>query len=170
CAAATMLLGTTFSAGLAPLAAVDAGADAKTWFVCDDGPACGFSNTTGSASGGPFALVRDENLVSMDGEILVSPALSAAGQTWVVLELDHAFDHAFAGSDLGVIEVQVGGAGAWTPVATFQTDAQGRERVDLSAMVAGQPFQVRFRYDDDTTNAGGFAEGWRIDDVVIWGL
>jgi hypothetical protein len=170
CAAGTTLLSESFTAGLGALIAADANGDGQGWAPCDDSVACGHSNTTGSASGGPFALIRDGGALDLDGDALQTPALGAAGHTYVVLEFDHAFDHASGVSDLGVVEVSVMGSGTWTPVATYQTDAAGRVRLDLSALVSGQQFTVRFRYDDDTAGGGALAEGWRVDDVRITAL
>lgn len=170
CTNTTTLVAADFGMALAPLLIEDAGMDGQGWIWCDGGVACGYSSTIWSATGGAFALVRDAGGVTLDGEGLATPPLDATATTYVVLEFDHEFDHAAGANDLGVVEVKVGAAGAWTPVASFQTDTQGRAWVDLSGMVAGQSFQVRFRYDDDTTNMGGLAGGWGVDDVRISGL
>ncbi|TKD07341.1 myxococcus cysteine-rich repeat containing protein [Polyangium fumosum] len=169
CAAATSLLAQDFSTDFAPLSVVDAGGDGKGFYRCDPLLGCPQDNTTGSTSGGAFMLVKDESNVALDGEILVSPTLDAGPFTRVFLEFDHDFDHWTSATDRAAVEISVMG-GPFSPVATYTLDASGHVRLDLSALVAGKPFVVRFHYDDQTAAGDALAEEWRIDDVHVYGL
>ena len=169
CSAATTLLAQAFTDDFAPLTVVDAANDGKTFYRCDPLLGCSQDNTTGSTSGGAFMLVKDESNVGLDGEVLASPTLDAGAFTRVFLEFDHAFDHWTSATDRARVEVSVMG-GPFSPVATYTLDASGHVRLDLSALVAGKPFVVRFHYDDETAGGDAFAEEWRIDDVHVYGL
>lgn len=169
CTSVTTLLAEDFTADLPPFAVVDAFADGKTFHHCDPEAGCPQENITKSASGGPYALVKDEDNVSLDGEALVSPTLDASAYSKVFLEFDHAFDHWPLATDLARVDVSVM-SGPWTTVATYTSDAEGHVRLDLSPLVAGKTFSFRFYYDDQTSGGDSFAEEWRIDDVLVHGL
>jgi hypothetical protein len=86
----------------------------------------------------------------------------------VALAWSHAFDHLEGASDLARVEVSTN-LMAWTPVASFTTDASGRVQVDISSLVAGQTFYVRFYFDDQTAGGPAWVNDWRIDDVRVFG-
>jgi hypothetical protein len=164
------LLSNDFTSDLGGFTAVDAGGDGKTFRFCNPAAGCSQENITASASGGAFALIKDEDGVSLDGEALASGPIDAGPHTLVLLEFDHAFDHWTLATDLARVEVSVT-PGTWVPVASYTTDASGHVRLDLSALVAGKTFSLRFLYDDQTAGGGDdFAEEWRIDDVKVYGL
>jgi cysteine-rich repeat protein len=168
CVAAQSLLQEEFTASFGSFTVTDAGGDMLTWSRCDSLVNCLFTNTTGSASGGPFALIRDDNNVDHDGEILTSGPINATSSTGVALAWSHAFDHLEGASDLARVEVSTN-LMAWTPVASFTTDASGRVQVDISSLVAGQTFYVRFYFDDQTAGGPAWVNDWRIDDVRVFG-
>jgi cysteine-rich repeat protein len=171
CQTPSEVLFADFSVDLSPFVVTDFGADGQTWSYCDPAGGCAFDNATGASPTDPYALVRDQPGVSLHGEVLTSPALSATGLTLVVLELDQLFVHATASADLGAVEVSTNGT-TWTTVASYTTDTPGHTSIDLSAMAAGQAaFQVRFRYDDQTSAMGDpFAAGWSLDNVHVYGF
>jgi len=169
CAAHTALLSNDFVTDLGTFTVADAGNDGKGFRFCNPAAGCSQENITGSVSAGAFALVKDEDGASLDGEALVSAPIDASAYTKVLLELDHDFDHWTAATDVARIEVSVS-PGTWIPVATYTADASGHVRLDLSAHVAGKSFTLRLLYDDQTAGGDGFAEEWRIDDVKVYGL
>jgi hypothetical protein len=164
-----VLFAEDFTASLGAFTTVDAGNDGLTWLRCDELLSCQHTNTTGSASAGAFALVRDDNNVEHNGEILQSPAIAAAGFTRIALELDHVFDHLEGSSDLARIDVSTD-LMTWTPVATYTADTAGHVVLDISSLAAGQTFYVRFFFDDQTAGGPPWVNDWRIDDVRLLGF
>jgi cysteine-rich repeat protein len=169
CQSRTVLLEEHFDASLGALSAVDANGDGKTWQLCDPAAGCPQDNTTGSVSGGAFALIKDEDGVNLDGEVLASGTLDATSFKHVLLAFDHNFDHWTQATDLARVDVSVAG-GPWTPVQSYTLDAAGHVRIDLTSLAAGKKFAVRFFYDDQTAGGDSFAEEWRVDDVAVYGL
>jgi cysteine-rich repeat protein len=169
CAAVQTLLAEEFTSSFGPFNVTDAGGDMLTWWRCDDLASCPFTNTTGSASGGPFALIRDDNNVDHDGEILTSGPINASSAAGVALAFDHVFDHLEGASDLARVDVSTD-LMAWTPVASFTTDASGRVLLDISPLAAGKTFYVRFFFDDQTAGGPSWVNDWRIDDVRVYGF
>lgn len=167
CAAAQTLLEEDFTASFGAFTVTDAGGDMLTWWRCDNLASCPFTNTTGSASGGPFALVRDDNNVVHDGEILLSGPIDASSAGGVALVFDHVFDHLEGASDLARVDVSTD-LMAFTPVASFTSDASGRVYLDISPFVAGTIFYVRFFFDDQTAGGASWVNDWRIDDVRVF--
>ena len=171
CVAPKTLLSTGFGAGLAPLVVTDSGSDGQTWFACDPSSDCGSDNTTGPDPLDPYALVQDTPGAALDGELLSTPVLDAAGLTKVYVAMDQAFEHASASADLGAVEVSTDNI-QWTAVASVTTDVAGPTTIDISALAAGHgAFWVRFRYDDQTSvSADPLAAGWRLDNVHVYGF
>jgi hypothetical protein len=161
-----VLFAEDFTSNLGPFTAVDAGGDGLTWLRCDELLTCQNTNTTGSASAGAFAFVKDDNNVAHDGEALVSPAINAASATYVALTFDHAFDHLDGASDLARVDVSLDQM-AWTPVATYTADASGHVVLDISSLAAGKTFYVRFFFDDQTSGGPPWVNDWRVDDVRV---
>jgi hypothetical protein len=167
CAAAQILLNEELTASFGSFTVTDAGGDMLTWWRCDNLASCPFTNTTGSASQGPFALVRDDNNVDHDGEILTSGPINAASATGVALVFNHAFDHLEGASDLARVDVSTD-LMVWTPVASFTSDASGRVQIDISPLAAGKTFYVRFFFDDQTAGGPAWVNDWRIDDIRVY--
>ncbi len=171
CAAANTIFYEDFSMGLGAFSTGDAGSDGLTWTYCNPFAGCQHDNTTGSLSSAGFALVHDDNNVIHDGEMLVTPPLSALGYNFVALQFDHNFDHLESSSDLARVELSTNMM-IWTPVADFTGDAAGRVYLDLSPMAAGQTFWLRFVFDDQSSaqNPLVWVNDWRLDDVRVLGL
>ena len=169
CAAAQVLLEEEFTASFGSFTVTDAGNDMLTWWRCDNFASCPFTNTTGSASDGPFALVRDDNNVDHNGEVLTSGPINASSSAGVALAFSHVFDHLEGASDLARVDISTD-LMAWTPVASFTTDASGRVQIDISALAAGKMFYVRFFFDDQTAGGPSWVNDWRIDDVRVFGF
>jgi cysteine-rich repeat protein len=170
CSAPSSVFSETFNAGLGAFTAGDFNADMHTFRACVPFVDCAFTNTTGSQSGGSFALVKDENNVVMDGETLTSPAINAAAFGAVLLEFDHAFDHEAGSTDLARVDVSTDLA-MWTPVTSFTSDASGHVVIDISAYAAAKPtLYVRFFFDDQTGAGPSWVNDWRIDDVRVLGF
>jgi hypothetical protein len=154
---------------LGAMTVVDAFSDGNGWGYCDPVLGCTQDNTTESLSGGGFALVKDKANVSLDGEILRTPAVNTAGFSTVLLAFDHDFDHWDAATDVGRVEVSKDGV-TWTPVASYTLDATGSVVLNVSTIAANSTARIRFVYDDQTAAGDSFAEDWRIDDVRILGI
>jgi hypothetical protein len=148
----------------------DFGGDMLGWRGCAPLVDCAFTNTTGSATEGPFAIVKDDNNVAMDGEILMSPAIDASGSSYAYLEFDHVFDHEEGSTDLARVDISTD-LMTWSPIKSFATDTSGHVVVDISALAAGMPsVYVRFFFDDQTGGGPSWANDWRIDDVRVLGF
>ena len=156
------LLLADFSVDLTPFTVFDFGADARTWLRATTG------NTTGGTGG--FAKVTDASGFQMDGEILASASLDATALTTVTLEFDQDFDHYSFSEDLGAVELSTDNVN-WSSVASYTTDVIGHQTIDLTGY-AGQPFYLRFRYDDQVNPPNGdpWANGWALDNVHVYGF
>lgn len=164
------LLTANFTQNLQPFTTNDFGNDGKTWKRCDQQMGCGDPNATGSASGGPFAEVVDENMVSLNGEKLVAGPLDATNHANVFLEYDHNFAHWPTATDLGAVQVSVDNMN-WTNVASYTADNAGHKVHDISAIAANQAtVYVRFNYDDQTGGGNSWAASWQVDDVKVVGF
>jgi hypothetical protein len=169
CKAHSVLFEETFGMDLGAMTVVDAFSDGNGWGYCDPVLGCTQDNTTESLSGGGFALVKDKANVSLDGEILRTPAVNTAGFSTVLLAFDHDFDHWDAATDVGRVEVSKDGV-TWTPVASYTLDATGSVVLNVSTIAANGTARIRFVYDDQIAAGDSFAEDWRIDDVRILGI
>jgi len=166
CKTHQVLFKETFGTDLGAMLVDDIFSDGNGWGYCDPVFGCTQDNTTDSLSGGGFALIKDKSNVSLDGEILRTPAINTAGFTTVLLTFDHDFDHWDAAKDVGRVEVSKDGI-QWTPVAAYTLDASGSVLLDISSNVANSSARIRFVYDDQTAAGDPFAEDWRIDDISI---
>ncbi|MSP25416.1 MAG: hypothetical protein EXR75_09680 [Myxococcales bacterium] len=162
------LLTEQFTAGLGAFTVVDANSDMVSWYACVP-PGCSDFNYTGSKSQGGFAIVLDSPTGELDGEALVSPELDATALANVTLEFDHDYYDELACDEKISVQTSLDGI-AWTDVKSWTgTVAATHEKFDLSAMVAGKKFRVRFLFDDDSTGINScYAVDWRIDDVLIY--
>jgi hypothetical protein len=169
CKTHTVLLEEGFDLDLGAMTVIDALGDGNGWGYCDPVLGCTQDNSTGSLSGGGFALVKDKANAVMKGEVLRTPLVNTTGFGKVLLSFDHDFDHWDAATDLASVQVSKDGA-AWTTVASYTEDATGSVQLDLSAVGANGSVMVRFVFDDQTAGGDALAEEWRVDDVRIVGI
>jgi fibronectin type 3 domain-containing protein len=96
--------------------------------------------------------------------LTLAAPISLVGATHPVWCFQHRF--VFASGDQGYAEISTNNGVNWTGLATFSgtsTDWR-RERLDLSAYAGQSAVLVRFRL---TSDAGGVADGWALDDISI---
>jgi cysteine-rich repeat protein len=158
-----VILEERFDTGLGLFQVEDFSNDGRSFAYCDPGLGCAANNTQ-SASGGGYAICSDNPDADLETERLVSPKLSALGQTNVRLQYAFDFNHQPGAGDSARVEVSTDMA-TWSPVAVYDSnDASGVPLIDISAFVAQAPeFWVRFQYDDGGVDASTFG----VDDIKV---
>ena len=99
---------------------------------------------------------------------LTSPAfdlLEYQGLSW---SFWHTYDLT-EGGDYGYVEYSTDGGATWTQAAAYAgMSSWTHETIDLPATLDNQPqVNIRFRFESDA--AGGVADGWHVDDIVLRG-
>lgn len=132
------------------------------WFVYGSG------NTTGSPSGGNYAVIDSDSWGPGEVGGLITPVFDLTSYYDVRLTFWHDY-YRFSGLETAQVEYSLSGtAGPWTPIVAYTSSHRGIQEVqDVSAAVRGHStVAFRFWYDD------GFpypysAWWWAVDDVVL---